>query len=71
MMSAPPLAQPANLVQTKIFGQVKKGSGLTRAGELKRGRMPSTADLRTQTSPPKRGRLDQGVGLGIGGLLRE
>lgn len=71
MMSAPPLAQPANLVQTKIFGQVKKGSGLTRAGELKRGRMPSTADLRTQTSPPKRGRLDQGVGLGIGGLLHE
>ncbi|KAI4917788.1 hypothetical protein J4E85_009880 [Alternaria conjuncta] len=71
MMSAPPSTQPTNLVQSKIFGQVKKGSGLTRAGELKRGRMPSTADLRTQTSPPKRGRVDQGVGLGIGGLLRE
>ncbi|CAG5179626.1 uncharacterized protein ALTATR162_LOCUS9380 [Alternaria atra] len=71
MMSAPPPAQPTNLVQSKIFGQVKKGHGLTRAGELKRGCMPSTADLRTQMSPPKRGPLDQGVGLGIGGLLRE
>ncbi|KAL1799832.1 hypothetical protein ACET3X_000174 [Alternaria dauci] len=60
IMSAPPPAQPTNLVQTKIFGQVKKGSGLSRAGELKRGRMPSTADLRTQTSPPKRGRVDHG-----------
>lgn len=69
IMSAPP--SHSNLVQSKIFGQVKKGHGLTRAHELKRGRMPSTADLRNQTSPPKRGRLDQGVGLGIGGLLRE
>ncbi|KAJ5025071.1 hypothetical protein J3E72DRAFT_404608 [Bipolaris maydis] len=70
IMSAP-ASQPSNLVQSKIFGQVKKGHGLTRANELKRGRMPSTADLRNQTSPPKRGRVDQGVGLGIGGLLRE
>lgn len=70
MMPAP-ASHPPNLVQSKIFGQVKKGHGLTRANELKRGRMPSTADLHTQTSPPKRGRLDQGVGLGIGGLLRE
>jgi hypothetical protein len=68
MMSAPS-TQSSNLVQSKIFGQVKKGHGLSRAGELKRGRMPSTADL--HTSPPKRGRVDQGVGLGIGGLLRE
>jgi hypothetical protein len=64
-MSAP----STNLVQSKIFGQVKKGHGLTRSGELKRGRMPSTAEL--HTSPPKRGRVDHGVGLGIGGLLRE
>ncbi|RMZ71453.1 FAD-dependent oxidoreductase-like enzyme [Pyrenophora seminiperda CCB06] len=67
MMSAP--APQSNLIQSKIFGQVKKGHGLGRPGELKRGRMPSTADL--ATSPPKRGRVDQGVGLGIGGLLRE
>lgn len=65
LMSAP----SSNLVQSKIFGQVKKGHGLTRAGELKRGRMPSTEQL--HTSPPKRGRVDHGVGLGIGGLLRE
>ena len=70
MMSAPPSAQPTNLVQSKIFGQVKKGSGLTRAGELKRGRMPSTADLRTQTSPPKRGRVDQGAGAGPDAVQR-
>jgi hypothetical protein len=68
LMSAPS-SQSANLVQSKIFGQVKKGHGLTRSGELKRGRMPSTTE--PHTSPPKRGRIDQGVGLGIGGLLRE
>ncbi|KAF1829607.1 hypothetical protein BDW02DRAFT_573818 [Decorospora gaudefroyi] len=70
LMSAP--SSQSNLVQSKIFGQVKKGHGLTRAhGELKRGRMPSTAELNPLSSPPKRGRLDQGVGLGIGGLLRD
>ncbi|KAL6152071.1 hypothetical protein ACJQWK_04658 [Exserohilum turcicum] len=58
MMSAP-ASQPSNLIQSKIFGQVKKGHGLTRANELKRARMSST-DLHTHSSPPKRGRLDQG-----------
>lgn len=67
-MSAPP-SQSTNLVQSKIFGQVKKGHGLTRSAELEKRRLPSSAEQ--YTSPAKRGRVDQGVGLGIGGLLRE
>jgi hypothetical protein len=66
-MSAPS-SQSANLVQSKIFGQVKKGHGLTRSGELEKRRLPS-ADH--HGSPTKRGRIDQSVGLGIGGLLRD
>lgn len=62
-MSAPP--QPANLVQSKIFGQVKKGHGLTRSGELEKKRLQSSEH---HVSPAKRGRVDHGVGLGIGGL---
>lgn len=66
-MAAPSLQQ-SNLVQSKIFGQVKKGHGLTRSGEFEKRRLPS-ADQ--HTSSTKRGRIDHGVGLGIGGLLRE
>lgn len=62
-MSAP--SQPANLVQSKIFGQVKKGHGLTRSGELEKRRLQSSEH---HVSPAKRGRVDHGVGLGIGGL---
>lgn len=65
---AAPSIQSTNLVQSKIFGQVKKGRGLTRSGEYEKRRLPS-ADQ--HTSPTKRGRVDHGVGLGIGGLLRE
>jgi hypothetical protein len=67
-MAAPPSAS-ANLVQSKIFGQVKKGHGLTRSGELEKRRLPSSSEH--QSSPMKRGRVDPGVGLGIGGLLRD
>ena len=66
-MAAPSL-QSTNLVQSKIFGQVKKGHSITRPGENEKRRLPS-ADQ--HISPTKRGRLDHGVGLGIGGLLRE
>lgn len=66
-MSAPS-SQSANLVQSKIFGQVKKGHGLTRSGEFEKRRLPS-ADH--HGSPTKRGRIDHSVGLGIGGLLRD
>lgn len=57
-----------NLVQSKIFGQVKKGSGLTRSNEFEKRRLQSSEH---HGSPTKRGRVDHGVGLGIGGLLRE
>jgi hypothetical protein len=63
-MSAPS-SQSANLVQSKIFGQVKKGHGLTRSGELEKRRLQSSEH---HVSPSKRGRVDHGVGLGIGGL---
>ncbi|KAF1942778.1 hypothetical protein EJ02DRAFT_454068 [Clathrospora elynae] len=65
LMSAPS-SQPTNLVQSKIFGRVKKGHSHTRSTDLKRG-MQSMEHL---SSPPKRGRIDHGVGLGIG-LIRE
>ncbi|KAF1842207.1 uncharacterized protein K460DRAFT_370191 [Cucurbitaria berberidis CBS 394.84] len=67
-MSAPS-SQSSSLIQSKIFGQVKKGSGLSRSGEFEKRRLPSSSDH--HSSPSKRGRIDQGVGLGIGGLLRE
>jgi hypothetical protein len=66
-MPAPP-TQTGNLVQSKIFGQVKKGHGLTRSSELEKRRLASSDH---HSSPMKRGRIDPGVGLGIGGLLRE
>jgi hypothetical protein len=62
-------SQSSNLVQSKIFGQVKKGHGLTRIGESEKRRLASSDHH--NTSQTKRGRVDQGVGLGIGGLLRE
>ncbi|KAJ4378134.1 hypothetical protein N0V83_000967 [Neocucurbitaria cava] len=67
-MSAPS-SQSSNLIQSKIFGQVKKGSGLSRSGEYEKRRHPSSNDH--HGSPTKRGRIEQGVGLGIGGLLRD
>lgn len=66
-MSAPS-SQSSNLIQSKIFGQVKKGHGLTRSGEFEKRRLQSAEH---HGSPTKRGRIDQGVGLGIGGLLRD
>ncbi|KAH8726587.1 hypothetical protein GQ44DRAFT_705193 [Phaeosphaeriaceae sp. PMI808] len=65
-MPAP--SKTASLVQSKIFGQVKKGHSLTRSGEHEKRRLQSSEH---HSSPQKRGRMDQGVGLGIGGLLRE
>jgi hypothetical protein len=66
-MSAPS-SHSTNLVQSKIFGQVKKGSSLTRSSELEKRRLQSSDH---HGSPTKRGRLDHGVGLGIGGLVRD
>lgn len=57
----------SNLVQSKIFGQVKKGHGLTRSAELEKKRQLSEHHV----SPTKRGRIDGGVGLGIGLGLRD
>ncbi|KAJ4330197.1 hypothetical protein N0V95_010094 [Ascochyta clinopodiicola] len=61
-MHAPP---SSNLVQSKIFGHVKKGHSSTRPSELEK-RRPGSAGH--PASPQKRGRVDHGVGLGIGGL---
>jgi len=63
----PPKAMPApssstHLVQSKIFGHVKKGHSSTRPKELDK-RRPETGHY-----PSPRARLDHGVGLGIGGL---
>lgn len=66
-MPAPP-SQSSHLVQSKLFGQVKKGSSVSRSSEFDKKRLPS-ADH--HGSPTKRGRIDHGVGLGIGGLLRD
>ena len=65
--SSAPSSQ-SNLIQSKIFGQVKKGPGLSRSGEFEKRRLQSSDH---RDSPTKRGRIDHGVGLGIGGLLRE
>ncbi|OSS55083.1 hypothetical protein B5807_00677 [Epicoccum nigrum] len=59
-MHAPP---STNLVQSKIFGHVKKGNSSARPKDFEKRRPGSTAQ---QASP--RGRVDYGVGLGIGGL---
>ncbi|KAJ8104613.1 hypothetical protein OPT61_g10663 [Boeremia exigua] len=57
--NAPP---SSNLVQSKIFGHVKKAHSSTRPQDFEKRRLESTG----QASP--RGRVDHGVGLGIGGL---
>ena len=59
-MQAPP---SSNLVQSKIFGHVKKGHSSTRPKEFEKRRPESAGH---QGSP--RGRAEHGVGLGIGGL---
>lgn len=60
-MHAPP---STNLVQSKIFGHVKKGhSSSARPKEFEKRRPETTGQY---ASP--RGRVDHGVGLGIGGL---
>lgn len=69
-MSAPS-SQASHLVQSKIFGQVKKGSGssMSRSGEFEKRRLHSSEH---HGSPTKKGRIDRSsVGLGIGGLLRD
>ncbi|KAF2009768.1 hypothetical protein BU24DRAFT_428638 [Aaosphaeria arxii CBS 175.79] len=65
--SAP--SSQAQLVQSKLFGHVKKGSTMSRPGESEKRRLPSTA--MHHASPTKRGRMESEVGLGIGGLLRQ
>jgi hypothetical protein len=60
-MHAPPPS--TNLVQSKIFGHVKKGNSSARLKELEKRRPGST----TQQGSPRK-RADNGVGLGIGGL---
>ncbi|KAF2791545.1 hypothetical protein K505DRAFT_419083 [Melanomma pulvis-pyrius CBS 109.77] len=67
-MSAPSSQHSATLIQSKIFGQVKKPIGISRSGEFEKRRLPSSEH---HSSPTKRGRIDHGVGLGIGGLLRD
>ena len=59
-MHAPP---SSNLIQSKIFGHVKKGHSSTRSKEIEK-RRPEPAGH--HASP--RGRVDHGVGLSIGGL---
>ncbi|KAF1959681.1 hypothetical protein CC80DRAFT_489789 [Byssothecium circinans] len=58
-----PSSQSSNLVQSKIFGQVKKGFGLSQSREPEKRRLQSGEH---HGSPTKRGRTS--VGLGIGGL---
>jgi hypothetical protein len=65
-MSAPS-SQTAHLVQSKIFGQVKKSS-LSRSGDFEKRRLQSSEH---HGSPTKRVRIDPGVGLGIGGIIRD
>ncbi|KAF2712222.1 hypothetical protein K504DRAFT_464301 [Pleomassaria siparia CBS 279.74] len=67
-MSAPSSQQSATLVQSKIFGQIKKPIGASRSGEFEKRRLPS---IESYSSPTKRGRIEREVGLGIGGLLRD
>ncbi|KAF2998134.1 hypothetical protein E8E13_001265 [Curvularia kusanoi] len=59
-MHAPP---PANLIQSKLFGHVKKGNSSARPKDFEKRRPGSTAH-----QPSPHGRVDRGVGLGIGGL---
>ncbi|KAF2111824.1 hypothetical protein BDV96DRAFT_581875 [Lophiotrema nucula] len=67
-MSAPS-SQTSNLKQSKLYGHIKKSSSMSRPGEFEKRRLQSSEHH--GSSPTKRGRIDQGVGLGIGGLLRE
>lgn len=68
-MSAPSSQVSSAMLQGKLFGHVKKpiGNGTNRVDFEKR-RLQSSEH---HGSPTKRGRTDTGVGLGIGGLLRE
>ncbi|KAF2197347.1 hypothetical protein GQ43DRAFT_444329 [Delitschia confertaspora ATCC 74209] len=65
-MSAPSSQSSNSLYQSKLYGRVKK-SGVSRPGEMEKRRLESSEH---HGSPSKRGRLD-GVGLGIGGILRQ
>lgn len=64
-----PSTQPpsSQLVQSKLFGHVKKTSSMSRPG----GKRVTSSSADHRGNPTKRGRLDAGVGLGIGGMLRE
>jgi len=66
-MSAPSSQSSGGLIQSKLYGQVKK-SNLSRPAEFEKRRLQSSEH---HGSPTKRGRLDEAVGLGIGGLLRQ
>lgn len=57
----------SGLVQAKIFGHVRK-PGVSRPMEQEKRRLSANDN---HESPTKRGRLGEGVGLGIGGLIRD
>ncbi|KAF1932623.1 uncharacterized protein M421DRAFT_416242 [Didymella exigua CBS 183.55] len=63
MHAPPPPPPPANLVQSRIFGHVKKGYSSTRP----KGVEKRPAETAAHHASP-RARVDHGVGLGIGGL---
>ncbi|KAF2262464.1 hypothetical protein CC78DRAFT_534792 [Lojkania enalia] len=65
-MSAP--SSKSNLIQSKIYGHVKKSSSMSRPGEFEKRRLQSSEH---HGSPTKKGRVDTGAGLGITGLLRD
>jgi myosin heavy subunit len=60
-----PSSQSAQMIQSKIFGQVKKAHSMSKPSELEKKRLQSAEH---HGSPTKRGKIDRGLGLGIGGL---
>ncbi|KAF2731780.1 hypothetical protein EJ04DRAFT_514342 [Polyplosphaeria fusca] len=63
-----PSSQSSKLLQSKLYGQIKKSSSMNRPSELDKKRLQSAEH---HGSPTKKGRIDRGVGLGIGGLVRD
>jgi hypothetical protein len=54
-------------IQTKLFGHVRKVPGSSLSGKDDKKRVGSQSGV--SGSPSKKGRIDGGVGLGIGGLV--
>jgi len=67
----------SQLVQSKIFGRVKKSAANardSRDGSFEKRRLPSDIERESgggQGSPQKKRHMEAGVGLGIGGFMRE